>query len=409
MTKATLPAKQKSPTTSFRPTQFGISFRIFGKAFTRKLRLLITRSPYLILGYSSGITTNGYSLSNQHGQRRNATLLIMTVFLLIYLPRIPRLDSYLLVSSKKSFNLVSLNPPLIKSLEQKLIDLEGSIKYPSFYAQKVSAKMVALVNDWLQKKYCPEDTIARYAQGRISKLIPVNTTLERRCYHPIDSAIRRERALAGWTQDGRIQLNASSIVFLAGDSLMQGPASRLSERLRREGMRPIDASRVSTGLAYPLFFNWVERIQKAISEEKVDAIIVFLGANDTFDMYDAGSLIPLGSEKWRQIYSERVQKIGELAKEARVPIIWLGMPAMGRKDIHPHVPMLNQIFESKITQQGGMYIPTASILGDSEEVYTSFRTNGRVRIPTRSDDGVHFTVLGWTLVADAVMQKLSFD
>jgi hypothetical protein len=85
------------------------------------------------------------------------------------------------------------------------------------------------------------------------------------------------------------------------------------------------------------------------------------------------------------------------------------MPAMNRGDIQPHVPVMNRIFSESVARHGGLYLPTADVLGQSEAAYTSVKLKDGLRLATRADDGVHFTPLGWSLVADAVMQKFSFE
>jgi hypothetical protein len=221
--------------------------------------------------------------------------------------------------------------------------------------------------------------------------------------------VDRKPDLLGLTDDGRIRLSSSDTVLLAGDSLMQGPAPQIASRLRRHGIRPINASRVSTGLAYPQFFNWPARIQQAIKRGDVDAVIVFLGANDTFDMYEGPRLVPLGTPAWNKLYASRITSIAAVAKQHKVALLWLGMPAMNRRDIQPSVPIMNRLYSDSVQRYGGLFLRTDQVLGETEKTYTSTKLIDGRPVLTRAEDGVHFTPQGWSMVADAVMKRISLQ
>lgn len=344
-------------------------------------------------------------------QRRKALFGLAILFALIYLPRVPRLKTYLMVSGKGHLVLESAvkDSGWHQHLERYLAGFEAWMRTPSDFVQGISTHSSAQFNDWLETRNCPSAQVNAYVQARMAKTIPLSLNMERRCGNAIRRAMEHERDLLGLTEDGRIRVAPSDIIFLAGDSLMQGPATQISVRLKSQGLRVVDASRVSTGLAYPQFFDWVARIKKAILEDKINVLVVFLGANDTFDMFDGGLRLALGSKEWENLYSSRISEISLLAKQNHVPLIWLGMPAMNRSDIQPYVPAMNRLFADVVGRHGGIYLPTGEVLGESEAKYVSVKLKDGRRLATRADDGVHFTPLGWSLVADVVLQKFSFD
>ena len=165
---------------------------------------------------------------------------------------------------------------------------------------------------------------------------------------------------------------------------------------------------MSTGLAYPQFFDWPTQIKRAISSGSADAVVVFLGANDTFDIYENGRVLPVGSREWKHVYGDRIRGIARFASQHHVALLWLGMPAMRRNDIQPYVPSMNRLYSNSVRAHGGLYLPTAEILGVSETDYVPFKRVDGHNLLTRAEDGVHFTPDGWDLVADSVLRFFKF-
>jgi lysophospholipase L1-like esterase len=344
------------------------------------------------------------------GHRRQLLLVLLILVGLVYAPRLPRMETYLLVTTKRPLALAPAAAPWRAQLEQSLARLEQVVESPSQLLQSISASAASRINQSLELTYCAPATVSRLVRTKaLNPAFVLPGDFKRICQAPLSREAERQLKQSGLTADGRLLLKTGDRIFIAGDSLMQGPATQLAPRFRARGLQPVDASRVSTGLAYPQFFDWVAKIKEAILKARVDAVIVFLGANDTFDMYDGPRQIAVGSPAWQRLYSSRVEEIAAFAKQRNVPLIWLGMPAMNRRDIQPYVPMMNRIYASAVRRHGGVYIPTGSILGETDQIYTPVKIVKGERLMVRADDGVHFSPIGWSLVAEAVTQKISFQ
>lgn len=345
-----------------------------------------------------------------HGERRQLLLTLLILVGLVYLPRIPRLEAYLLVTTKQ---VVTLAPPgsLWRSAMERSLSLwEQQINRPSQRLQLLSVSLAVRINQSLEAINCEPATVSRFVRAKALRpemVLPAE--LKRICQSPIKRETERQLKQSGLTADGRVLLQAGDRVFIAGDSLMQGPATQLVSRLRARGLQATDASRVSTGLAYPQFFDWVAKIKSAISHGQADAVIVFLGANDTFDMYDGQRRIAIGTPAWVSLYASRIEHIASFAEQRNVPLIWLGMPAMNRRDIQPYVPVMNQLYASVVRRHRGIFVPTDRVLGETDQRYTPVKFINGERFMVRADDGVHFTPKGWFLVADEVMRHVHFQ
>ena len=372
---------------------------------------------------TSGIRTRGDDVLSvpklPPPSKRSFFIAFILLFLLVYFPRLSRLQSYLLVAYKQNIDMDSfVNPDVTRLTEEFLADsVESPLK--DFSKQLVSSSdaLTLMVNRLLEKRNCPPNDVSAYAKARLLSTQEQNKRFERLCFYPLRAEypaqrklIRQEElSLLGFSSDGRILMGPGDTVYLAGDSLMQGPAPIIRQRLIEEGADAINASQISTGLAYPQFFNWPQKIKDAIDQLSVSAVVVFLGANDTFDMYQGSKVFPVGSPEWLTLYTKRVESVAKYARENNVALIWIGMPAINRSDIQPYVPMMNKVYKSIVLKYDGLFLSSAEVLGIDQDNYASTKQINGQTIVTRISDGVHFTPAGWGLIADQVLGKFSFQ
>jgi hypothetical protein len=179
--------------------------------------------------------------------------------------------------------------------------------------------------------------------------------------------------------------------------------------LRKQyGVETLDLSKHSTGLAYPGFFNWPDTIKETLAKTTYKALVVFLGANDTWDIIHKGKAIAVGSEQWYSLYSERIESILTNAQENSVQVIWLGAPAMGRENMNKNIPALNKAYETSVRKfaPAAIFIPTAPNLSRDNENFSKFLTlpeQGEIMV--RTNDGVHFTPAGQKIIARIVLNN----
>ncbi len=235
---------------------------------------------------------------------------------------------------------------------------------------------------------------------------------------PVDTKVNSETATADSQATaiadvmvdpaGPISLTPADQVLLIGDSLMQGVAPHVITSIKRKfGAQSVDLSRHSTGLTYPGFFNWPETVKSALTQQHYAAMIIFLGANDPWDMTISGKYIRFGSDKWKEIYSERVASILNMAAEHKTRVIWLGAPPMGREDLAHKVPVLNDIYSGEIAKQPfARFIPTGPKLTTDGITFTKFiELPERGSVMVRTDDGVHFTAQGQRILAALTLDQ----
>ncbi len=210
---------------------------------------------------------------------------------------------------------------------------------------------------------------------------------------------------------GPIPIHQGDRILLVGDSLMQGVAPHVIAALRRTyRVESMDLSRHSTGLTYPAFFDWPATVEAAFELEAYQAVIVFLGANDPWDMNLHGSYTRFGSDRWREVYSERVKRIIQTASDYQARLIWLGIPPMGREDLAGKETRLNDIYAKEVEAFPlvARFVPTAPSLSLDGSSFTKFlELPDRGSVMVRTDDGVHFTTQGQKLLASLALAQFT--
>jgi hypothetical protein len=208
---------------------------------------------------------------------------------------------------------------------------------------------------------------------------------------------------------GNIELEPQDRVLLIGDSLMQGLAPHLVARFKKKDqIQTIDMSRHSTGLTYPAFYNWPNAVKQAFAEQAFDVMIVFMGANDPWDMTIKGKYIRFASPRWNEIYTERVRAILEVASANNTRVIWLSTPPMGREDIKAKIPQLNQLYKTEIEKFAATarFIDTAPVLTTDGVSFSRFiELPERGSVMLRTDDGIHFTTQGHRLLSKLTLAQ----
>ena len=136
------------------------------------------------------------------------------------------------------------------------------------------------------------------------------------------------------------KIKAPFTVQLIGDSMILegfGPMMK-NKLLEYQGVTVKQNGRYSTGLNRVDYFDWNKESVNLINLNKPDVLIVMFGANDGQDIVASdGSIGRLGSDKWKTIYTKRVDDYLALISPKVGLIYWVGQP-IPRTHHRPWVP-----------------------------------------------------------------------
>ena len=201
-------------------------------------------------------------------------------------------------------------------------------------------------------------------------------------------------------------------ILFAGDSMMQGVAPIVIRELKKTHPDWLlrNESQQSTGLTVTRRLDWVEKIKREIVDYRLTTVVIFLGPNDPWDIYERRQVIRFPSPEWEARYSARVSEICTFAKEKNVHLIWIGLPAMKEKRVYRGAVVQNPIFRDNMKQHGFDFISTEALIGRLDQPYVRYATDatdakGR-KINLRADDGIHFSPQGLQRIAAAVLKTI---
>ena len=203
-------------------------------------------------------------------------------------------------------------------------------------------------------------------------------------------------------------------VYAIGSSTMGSALGKiLKKHLGSAGAEVRVWGKASSGLARPDFHDWPAKVPAIVKRHQPDIFVVSLGTNDGQPLWHAKRWYGFGTDRWKKIYAERVDRIlKELAgPKGRRTVVWIGPTAHPGRTFTGRMKVINGILAARIAAFDG---PAYFVDGLKKTLSKDGRIVKKLRIPgTRKDvdatqsDGVHLTVAGvrW-LLAEPILQKL---
>jgi uncharacterized protein len=195
-------------------------------------------------------------------------------------------------------------------------------------------------------------------------------------------------------------------VAVMGDSLGQLLAQGLTESLSdRPEVGVLRHAREDSGLVRDDFYDWTKAAHDLIaSGQKINVAVMLIGSNDHQPLRDTdGTSQDPGSPKWNDLYAARVDAISAIFRDAKIPLLWVGLPIMKSDRLSSEMVALNDVYREHATKNGATYIDIWDAFGDDKGQFSPFGpdVNGQV-VRLRSLDGIHFTRAGALKLASFV-------
>lgn len=210
------------------------------------------------------------------------------------------------------------------------------------------------------------------------------------------------------TQKGK-KTRYNVVVF--GDSLGDGLWAGLYHALRKDKrFNVIRKSRVATGFVRKDYYDWSEGAREAAAETRIDIAVVIIGTNDRQTIVEDGARHALFDPKWREVYRARVDDFTTTLKASGARIYWVGLPVMRSAVFERDMESFTRIFEERAEANGVVFVPTHDLAADKDGNYSAYGpdVSGRKRL-LRAEDGIHFTMEGYELLARSVGETIIGD
>jgi lysophospholipase L1-like esterase len=203
-----------------------------------------------------------------------------------------------------------------------------------------------------------------------------------------------------------------STLLVTGDSLAQPLDVELARRLASKGVKTVRDAHLGTGISKSDIVDWGQLSALQVRQDKPDAVIMFMGANEGFPMPGAGGRqVQCCGPSWAAIYATRARKMMDTyRRRGAARVYWLTLP-MPRdparqqiaRSVNAAILVAAQPFRSQVRvldmsalfTPGGRYRAAMAVAGRSTIV--------------RRPDGIHLNDAGARVAADTVSARLRSD
>lgn len=185
-------------------------------------------------------------------------------------------------------------------------------------------------------------------------------------------------------------------VLVVGDFMAAGLAEGLDTAFgENAGIRIVARSNGSSGFVRDDFYNWPEQIKSLIETEKPAAVVVMLGSNDRQQMKVGDVREQPRSENWTKEYEHRTDALGKAIAEAKVPFLWVGMPAFRVPKMTSDMLAFNDIYRQAAEAHGGEFVDVWDGFVDENGAFvTSGPDMNGQPVRLRADDGINVSKAG---------------
>jgi hypothetical protein len=210
--------------------------------------------------------------------------------------------------------------------------------------------------------------------------------------------------LAAFTYAG-----AAPVIAVFGDSLADGTWAGLYQELRHTPTATLYRdSKVGTGITRPDYDAFFNNFATTLGPDKITDVVVMFGANDEEGLRDeAHKGYVFESAGWDKIYLSRVTKIIATCKAQGINVYWLGLPVLRDPALNQGALYINSILQPAVQAAGGVFIPLQDDFKGKDGGFTLTMADAKgVQRVLRAEDGVHFSLYGYDLIAKRVLAAM---
>lgn len=196
--------------------------------------------------------------------------------------------------------------------------------------------------------------------------------------------------------------NPTTQIVVFGDSLAEFARQGLDALYADdEDVAVLGKLRTGSNLVRSDPADWPNFIRATLdSGQKVTVAVVMLGLSDRQALQEGEERIDLLSDRWKDVYSRRVDAILTAFRERSIPVVWIGLPPMKSSKLSEDLLAMNEVYRESVQRNGGAYVDIFPGFVDDENRYTSFGPDvDGEPARLRTDDGVSFTRAGARKIA----------
>ncbi|WP_229426734.1 SGNH/GDSL hydrolase family protein [Microvirga alba] len=200
----------------------------------------------------------------------------------------------------------------------------------------------------------------------------------------------------------RPKINATTHVVVFGDVLADFASQGLDDLFADAiDVAVVRKTRGDSGLVRHDAADWSKFIKDALdADRKTTVAVVMLGATDRQALKDGENSVEPFTERWKELYRDRVDALLRTFQDRKIPVVWIGLPPMKNNKLTDDILAMNEIYRESVQRLGGTYVDIwpGFVDEDNRYVMTGPDVDGELA-KLRANDGVQFTNAGARKIA----------
>jgi lysophospholipase L1-like esterase len=198
-------------------------------------------------------------------------------------------------------------------------------------------------------------------------------------------------------------------LVVVGDSLAVGLSRAIGASLDPDRVGVVNQGRLASGLARPDAFDWPTEVGRIARGFRPHVVVVMFGSNDAQPIgYPGGRVVPLLTTEWVRAYRRQIRRLIDAAQDGGARVVWVGLPPMDERFRQVWARRLNDHYRAEAAGRPGVVlIDTWGAFSGRGGRFRAYArdTRGRTQL-IRTGDGVHFSTVGYRMLATLVIQRI---
>ena len=150
------------------------------------------------------------------------------------------------------------------------------------------------------------------------------------------------------------------------------------------------------GLTRPGFAESLDTIRERLARPDRPALAALMvGTDDRDPLSDAEGRYDPGTPGWARLYGERVDAVAKLFRDAGIPLVWVGLPAVRSSSLSADFVRQNGIIRDRAARDGASYVDSFDGFTDDAGRYSPVGPDvDGASAKLRRADGLGFTRAG---------------
>jgi lysophospholipase L1-like esterase len=198
-------------------------------------------------------------------------------------------------------------------------------------------------------------------------------------------------------------------LLVTGDSMSQPLDQDLAQTLDAEGVKVARDPHLGSGISNTVVVDWGKLSVHQVRQYHPDAIVVFIGANDSYPMPGPGHRqVSCCGVQWAALYAERVREMMNTYRQAGAAhVYWLTLPTPRdtlrskiSRVVNAAIEVASEPWRAQIT-----VIDTVPVFTPGDRYRDAMSIGGKPTI-VRQSDGIHLNDAGSAYAAKIVLATI---